>query len=123
VSQLSRPLLAYDDSPKAKEALFVATYLAGRWEVQLDVITVESDDIGEEQLEQARTYLVSHGVEANYHLLAGPVPDAIMATAEKQRRDMLIMGGYRGTALRDVVIGSAVDTILGQIEMPLLICR
>ena len=31
-SDYSRPLLAYDDNPKADEALFVATYFASRWQ-------------------------------------------------------------------------------------------
>jgi nucleotide-binding universal stress UspA family protein len=123
MSQLSRPLLAYDGSPKAKEALFVATYLTGKWGLQLDVLTVESENIGHEHLEEAQTYLMAHGVEANYHILEGPVPESILAIVERQQKDLLIMGGYRGTALRNVVIGSAVDTVLRQIEKPILICR
>ena len=37
MSPLNRALLAYDGSPKAREALFVATYLAGRWQISLPV--------------------------------------------------------------------------------------
>ena len=35
--RFKRALLAYDGSPKAREALFVATYLAGRWSMPLVV--------------------------------------------------------------------------------------
>ena len=37
-SRFSRALLAYDGSPKSQEALFVATYLAGRWRIPLVVV-------------------------------------------------------------------------------------
>jgi hypothetical protein len=37
---LDNVLLAYDGSPRADEALFLATYLADRWGTILTVITV-----------------------------------------------------------------------------------
>jgi hypothetical protein len=33
-------LLAYDGSQKADETLYVAAYLAGRWEVNMTIITI-----------------------------------------------------------------------------------
>ncbi|MGH2522274.1 MAG: universal stress protein, partial [Anaerolineales bacterium] len=57
-SPLGRALLAYDDSPKAKEALFVATYLTEQWKIPLVVVTVvEANGTTPETLEHARKYL------------------------------------------------------------------
>jgi hypothetical protein len=44
VSPLDRILLAYDGGPKAKQALYIATYLAGWWHVSLVVVTVSEED-------------------------------------------------------------------------------
>ena len=41
-SDSSRAILAYDGSPKADEALFIATYLTSRWPKSLTVVTVET---------------------------------------------------------------------------------
>jgi hypothetical protein len=45
VTPLSHALLAYDGSPKAQEALFVAAYLAGRWKISLVVLCHDSFDL------------------------------------------------------------------------------
>ncbi|RPJ23220.1 MAG: universal stress protein, partial [Chloroflexi bacterium] len=39
VSNLNHALLAFDGSPKSKEALFVATYLAEQWKTELTILT------------------------------------------------------------------------------------
>src|SRR5690606_24894490 len=59
---MERALLSYDGSPKADEALFVATYLASRWPLALTVVTVETEYTSAEALDRARTYLTEHGI-------------------------------------------------------------
>ncbi|NIU60737.1 MAG: hypothetical protein GWN66_02915, partial [Pseudomonas stutzeri] len=54
-------MLAYDGSPKADEALFVATYLSCRWDITLVVVTViETGRTTTETLARAREYLETH---------------------------------------------------------------
>lgn len=128
VTGLERPVLAYDDSPKAKEGLYVATYLAGRWGTPLMVLTVGNGNGAEPKaLAGARAYLEEHGIGATY--LHPPVPvktgaaEAIMATAESQGCDWLIMGGYGPAPVLEVVLGSVVDQVLREARRPVLICR
>jgi nucleotide-binding universal stress UspA family protein len=123
MTDLAHPLLAYDGSPKSREALYIATYVAGQWSAPLVVVTVIEEGVSVENLGLARIYLEEHGVEAEYELVDGPVPDAILSTAAKYERDFIIMGGYGGSALKDVVLGTAVDAILNQVKIPMIICR
>jgi nucleotide-binding universal stress UspA family protein len=122
-TDLAYPLLAYDGSPKSKEALYVATYLSGQWLAPLVVVTVVEEGVTADHLEAARAYLGEHGVSAEYELADGPVPDAILSTAVRHDRDFIIMGGYGGNALKDVVLGTAVDVIMNQVKIPMFICR
>ncbi len=123
VTSMSRPLLAYDGSPKAKEALYVATYLSGSWNIPLLVVSVAGDDINEETLDDARAYLERHQIEADYVFTDGPVAEILMAIAEDQGVDLFILGGYGGIPVVEVVLGNVVDTFLGSSEIPMLICR
>jgi nucleotide-binding universal stress UspA family protein len=117
-------LLAYDGSPKADEALFVATYLTAKWGADLTVVTVvEGERISSNMLRRAQKYLESHGVQATYVEENGPVPEAILKTAEDQERNLIIMGGYGHNPVLEVVIGSVVDQVLSESQMPTLICR
>ncbi len=124
VSPLNRALLAYDGSPKAEEALFVATYVSGRWGISLSVVSVsEASLIATEALAQAHAYLESHGVQATYINKDGSVPEAILSVAEEQENDLIIMGGYGHHPVREIVLGSAVDHVLQVSSQPTLVCR
>jgi nucleotide-binding universal stress UspA family protein len=122
--RLDRALLAYDNSPKAQEALFVAAYLAGRWQIPLTVVTVlEKNQPAPEVLAQAQTYLAQHGVPAAYLVEEGPVAETILHTAMAQQSNLIIMGGYGFNPMLEIVLGSTVDQVLRQTRQPLLICR
>jgi len=123
-SQMHSALLSYDGSPKAKEALFIAAYIASRWEISLTVLTViDNFNIETAVLDDARQYLKSRDVEATFVTAQAPVTDAIVTTATKHNSDFLIMGGYGFKPLLEVVLGSTVDEILRLHRWPVLICR
>jgi nucleotide-binding universal stress UspA family protein len=124
VSQLNRALLAYDGSAKSQEALFVATYLAGRWGIALTVLTVVENGLMTEQVSrQAREYLEKHGVEAEYQIKKGPPQNAILETAQSQECDFLIIGSYGYSPVLELFLGSTVDHLLRESPIPMLICR
>ena len=123
-SPLSHALLAYDGSPKAREALFVSTYLAGQWRIPLTVVTIlEGDRVTLEPSAQARDYLETHGVPATFVQARGSVAEAILQTAEEQACDLILMGGYGHSPVVEVVLGSVVDQVLRASRQPVLVCR
>jgi nucleotide-binding universal stress UspA family protein len=124
ISMLERALLAYDGSPRADEALYVAAYLTARWGMELIVITVrEARTTGGGVLERARKYLDDRGVEALFLEEKGDVAAAIERQAEAEGVDLVIMGGYGLDPVREVVLGSTVDHVLRAHRWPVLICR
>jgi nucleotide-binding universal stress UspA family protein len=121
---MARGLLAYDGSPKAKEALFVAAYLAARWPIPLTVVSVEGAGTdAEDMLEEADEYLHTRGVKADTLLQEGTVFEAILRAAENTGSDFLILGGYGSNPMVEAVLGSQVDAILRESCLPVLICR
>ncbi len=122
---VDRALLAYDGSPKADEALFIATYLAGRWGASVTVVTVmEVGGATAKAQGRAREYLESHEVEATFvKKESGPVGEAILNTVEARACNLIIMGGYGFSPMLEVVLGSTVDRVLRESRKPVLICR
>jgi nucleotide-binding universal stress UspA family protein len=121
---LDRALLAYDGSPKGKEALFVAAYLGARWPLPLTVLTVEGADLdAEDMLEEADEYLLTRGVHADKLLRGGKVSEAILQAAESSGSQLLILGGYGSHPMVEAVLGSQVDATLRESCLPVLICR
>jgi nucleotide-binding universal stress UspA family protein len=123
-SPLSKALLAYDGSPKAEEALFVAAYLASRWGIPLVVVTVlENSQVTADVQARARAYLKSQSVGANFVQAQGSVPEAILQTAREHGSDLILAGGYGHSPAMEVVLGSAVDQVLRAGWQPILVCR
>lgn len=121
---LGSALLAYDGSPKAKEGLFVAAYLAGRWAMPLVVLTVmESEPHLSETLLEAQRYLHSRALRATFVDDKGPVGETILRTAREHGCDLIIMGSYGLSPVVEIVLGSTVDQVLRESPLPVLICR
>lgn len=123
-SPLSHALLAYDGSPKAEEALFIATYLGGKWGIPLTVVTATEDShVTSQTLARAQAYLEAHQVPATFVRESGPTAEAILRTAEAHQSDLILMGGYGHSPVVEVVLGSAVDEVLRTTRQPVLFCR
>ncbi|HEX7973521.1 MAG TPA: universal stress protein [Anaerolineales bacterium] len=123
-SALSRALLAYDGSPKADEALFVAAYLCGQWQAPLVVVSVHEDGLAASPiLDKARKYLDDHALQATFIQESGPVAETILKTSQEQNSDVLILGGYGRRPVLEMVLGSTVDKVLRESDKPTLICR
>ena len=116
-------LLAYDGSPKAGEALFVATYLASAWNAPLLVVTATDDDRSAEDAQaQAQDYLSVRGVAATYLRERGFVAETILSAAQ-EAADLIIMGGYGFAPLVEAAVGSTVEQVLRSSAWPVLICQ
>jgi nucleotide-binding universal stress UspA family protein len=123
VSPLDRALLAFDGSPKSKEALFVAAYVAEIWKTELTVMTLTgSGNASSSTLDYARAYLDLHELEADYLAIDGTM-DTFLEVSREKGINLFLMGGYSGTALKEVIIGSLVNHLLRKFEYPILICR
>jgi len=122
-SSLDNALLAFDGSQKSKEALFVAAYVAELWKIDLTVMTLnENGSVSTTTQDYARAYLELHEIEADYVSTKGPM-DTFLEVSKEREINLILMGGYSGTALKEVIIGSLVNNLLRKFEFPILICR
>ncbi|HJW83630.1 MAG TPA: universal stress protein, partial [Anaerolineae bacterium] len=121
-SPLTRALLAYDGSAKAREALFVAAYLAERYKIPLVVVSAEESRVTPDALNYARRDLDMHEAQAEFVQAGGSTAEVVLKTAGEHAADLLIMGGYGHSALRQVALGSTVEQVLRASRRPVLIC-
>ena len=116
-------LLAFDGSSRAKEALFLAAYLAEQWEIRLTVFTaLENKKLSQSIQDEAREYLEFHEINADFILEKGS-PDSVRRVIRERNIDLIVMGGYGGSAIKEVFIGSNVNLVLRESKIPVLICR
>lgn len=121
---LAHALLAFDGSPTALEALYLAAYLNCAWDTKLTIITVAStDEKAESILQQAQDYLEQRDVTAAFVHRHGEISGDILTTAREHHCDWLLAGSYSLNPLLEVVWGSTVDALLQKSELPVLITR
>jgi nucleotide-binding universal stress UspA family protein len=125
VTNLQRVLLAYNNSPKAQEALYIAAYLSQAWNAQLTVLILEESGQDTEEIQTtAQNYLENQNISAEYCLReSDDRPKTILNAALEFQCDLILMGGYKAAPLVEIVLGSVVDEILRGTKIPVLICR
>jgi len=124
VTPLKKVLLAYDGSPKSREALFVLRHMVGCWQVEGTLLAVEGGHTSREMLDQAWRYVQETGgppVPTRYEL--GAPGEVILRVMEEEKADLLLLGGYSYQPLIKVLLGSAVDRVLREAWFPVLICH
>jgi nucleotide-binding universal stress UspA family protein len=122
-SQFKRALLAYDGTDRAREALFVATYLAEMWKSELVVFTGVDSQVKADALNYVERYLDIHEVQAEYIVSEVGAMDHLKNTVEDHQVDLVLMGSYGVSMLRQVFSGSALDYMLRESKVPIFICR
>jgi len=122
-SPMDRALLAFNGSEKSKEALFAAVHLAEHWNTSLTILTItDGEKVFPSAQDYARAYLEQAQVRAEFLIEIGPF-DLIMDVVKEHDANLIVVGGYNGRALKEVMQGSAVNFLLREAECPLLICR
>lgn len=117
-------LLGYDGSTKSREAMYIAAYFGSQHGSHLSVLT-SSEGLPncQEIQEQAKQYLSQFPITIDYLLREGPAAKEISILKDDREINLVMIGGYGGNILRDVVLGSTVDEVLRELRLPVLICR
>ncbi len=120
-------LLAFDGSEKSREGLFIATYIAQNWGAEISVLTTYREETNKEAMLQAnhyaKSYLRKHAVYGKSIFQQGYPGETILRIVKEQQFDLVIMGSYGANPLKEMVWGSAIDYVLEEIDVPVLISR
>ena len=113
-----RLLLAYDGGKHAQRALAWASLLQRTLPADVMVVAVQENEIHttNEWLAEARSQLA--GCRCLHRL--GQPDSEIVAVAEENQADLIVMGRYRHTALLEGLLGSTVDRVLRNTQLPVL---
>lgn len=122
-SDIRNILVAYDGSLHAARALLAAAELAARPGVQCELVTVaQSEGLGREVLEPAEAFLSHHGVAARTMAIVHSKPsDVICEFAASGGFDVIVMGAYGHSPVREMLFGSTTERILAHCKTSVLL--
>lgn len=124
LSEMNHIFLAYDGSSKGKAALYIAAYLASRYNKHLSVLVVDDDEErGQRRLSEAKEYLGVRCVNRIFRKPTRRTSNVILQAVEDVHADLIIMGGYGLSPLLEMVFGSTVDGVLRGTRVPVIIAQ
>jgi nucleotide-binding universal stress UspA family protein len=107
-------LVAFDGSVHAGRALLVAAELGARPGVQCTLVTIaSSEEPGNETLAPAEAFLYHHGVTPHKKVVIGAKPSEVICdVAAAIEADILVMGAYGHSPVREMLFGSTTERVL-----------
>ncbi len=119
---LQRILVAYDGSDHSRSALQFATNMAEAWGVPFEVLMVGKEGSAA-VAKEAKSYLEAHELEIEYTLLEGDPREVILDYAKEREADLIVMGAYGHSRVRELLLGSTTHYVLNHAPCPVLLAR
>jgi nucleotide-binding universal stress UspA family protein len=117
-----RVLIAWDGSRESARALNDSLALIANAE-SVEIVTLDADSENRDIAGDARRHLVRHGIDAELlELPSGDleVEQALLARCSDRSIDLLVMGAYGHSRLREKILGGATRDILKEMTIPVL---
>lgn len=114
-SEIKSPLLAYDGSQAAREAMLSSVKLLAELKLPLTVLTVQSSqEEAKEKLEEVKSYLDPYKMIVKYDWVEGSPRKAIPEYLKKHGHDMAILGAHGHMGIVELLLGSTTEYVLWQ---------
>lgn len=123
---IRRILVAYDASPHAKQALTQAVEWARSLGAELTVVSVEEAEASRDAAACAREGAVQAktlGVEARAQTARGKAGPVLLEQAVQGDADLIVIGAFGHTRIREFILGSAAAHVLTHASVPVLMVR
>ena len=119
-----RVLVAFDNSPsvrKGLDLLMQSPLLVG---TTIHLLMVGADTADARQaIDAARKRLEEEGFSASSEIRAGEVEEVLLQCRREQEMDLIIMGAYGHSRIRQFLVGSTTTSMLQRTDCPLLLLR
>ncbi len=121
-ARIQRVVVAYDGSEHAQGALQFATSIGEAWGVSFEVLTVGKEGC-EAVTDEARAYLEAHRMEVECVAREGDPRDVILDFAKERETDLIVMGAYGHSRVRELILGSTTQYVINHAPCPVLLAR
>lgn len=124
-AEVKRVLIAFDGSPTTRKGveMVAASPLFRGLEILLVTAGAAANDAASAQMRWALESLTTAGLSAHGEFRAGEPEVVIPDYVRDERIDLLVMGAYGHSRIRQLIVGSTTTTMLRTCHVPVLLLR
>ena len=123
-TKVSKILFAYDGSDRANKALQLAGLFGTELNVPVVILTVhDKKAIRKKFLEEAKIYLEPYEIPVELLGVSGHPEQEILNVADEHQCDLIIMGAFGHSRIRETILGSTTEHILKNKVIPVLLSK
>ena len=121
---ITKMMIGYDGSVHANRALQYVAQLGTLLQIGLSVLCVSDDqELARHYIQEARMYLNNYQVDTTYAIVPGHPEEQLPKFATRENIDLLAMGAYGRSRVREALLGSTTDHILRTSPCPVLLAK
>jgi nucleotide-binding universal stress UspA family protein len=123
--EIKKIMAAYDGSENASKGLALAATFASKLDLPLLLLNVnDSDQAGHQILQEAKDYLAPYKISAlEEKVVAGDAAEKIISVSKEEKIDLIIMGAYGHSRIREAILGSTTVQAMRNATVPVLMAR
>jgi len=122
--QPGRALIAYDGSSHAYDAMHSAGEIAAKLGIPLVVVASHpEEEEARRRTQAAEKYLQRFGAQVKAVATTVRPEEAILRTAKEEACDLVVMGAYGHTHIRELILGSTTEQVMRKADCPILLHR
>jgi len=118
-------VIGWDGGVEAAHAITAAKPFLLQAE-KVEILNVSKGDLDPALADILSDYLALHGVDSTEHLIdpaSRPVGEVLLEEAERTNCDLLVMGGYGHSRIRELLLGGVTQFIISHATVPVLLAH
>ncbi len=121
----SHVLIGWDGGIEAAHAITAAKPFLTQAE-KVEILNVAKGDLDPGLADMLADYLLLHGVDSTEHLIdpaSRPIGEVLLEEAVRADCDLLVMGGYGHSRIRELLLGGVTRFIISHATVPVLLAH
>lgn len=117
-------LFAYDGSERSNKALQLVGLFATQLKAPVTVLSVHDKEIFRSKLlEEAQSYLKPYKAQVDLVGVSGNPEKEIIRVAGERHCDLMIMGAFGHSRIREAILGSTTEQVVRKADVPVLLSK
>ncbi|GBD94197.1 universal stress protein/MT2061 [bacterium BMS3Abin05] len=123
VTDITKILVPYDGSRNSNKALPMAGFFSSKFNAPVTIFTVDNkNEMAESIANEGKEYLSAYNIPVDIQIHKGN-PDEEIVRFSKNGFDLIIMGAYGHSRIKEAILGSTTEHVMRNAKIPVLLMK